>query len=182
MSRAPMFTPISRVGVATRQLVRPCRDLKSFSILIADLAGNLGRVFLGADHHERAAHQPDIVVLLLRAARSWSCRGSCGGCRRRSGRVGWSTRWQVVQRSRTWLVSTTSFSRFTCHTSAQEFLLLRAQRDFREQPCVSSVRNSQSIVAAASTSSVSGGQPTSSRGPGLPRPPVRASTPRAYCR
>ena len=28
-----------------------------------------------------------------------------------------ANRWQVVQRSRTWLFSTTSFSAFTCHTS-----------------------------------------------------------------
>ena len=34
-----MLTPISSVGVATRQLVLPCRDLKSCSILLRTSPG-----------------------------------------------------------------------------------------------------------------------------------------------
>ena len=33
---------------------------------VADFARNLGRVFLGTHHYERLAHQPHIVVVLLR--------------------------------------------------------------------------------------------------------------------
>ena len=32
---------------------------------VADLAGHLGRVFLGSNHHKRSAHQPDIVIFLI---------------------------------------------------------------------------------------------------------------------
>ena len=33
--------------------------------LVADLAGHLGGVLLGCDHHERSAHQPHVVVLSI---------------------------------------------------------------------------------------------------------------------
>ena len=65
-------------------------------------------------------------------------------------------RWQVVQRSRTWLFSTTSFSTFTCHTSPPRGFSFCERSVTFVRTLASSVRNSHSIVAAASTSSVSG--------------------------
>ena len=65
------------------------------------------------------------------------------------------TRWQTVQRSRTRLGPATSRSRSTCHTSASGVSFWERSVTFRSS-FASSVRNSQSIVTAASTSSVSG--------------------------
>ena len=65
-------------------------------------------------------------------------------------------RWQVVQRSRTWHGSTTSFSELTCHTSPASGFSCWDRSVTFVSILVSLVSNSHSIVAAASTSSVLG--------------------------
>ena len=84
-----MLTPISSVGVATRQLVRAVPGLEVLLDPVADLAGHLGRVLLGADHHERTAHQPHIVVLLVGLLGDGRAVAVVAGAGRVRGRAGW---------------------------------------------------------------------------------------------
>ena len=166
MSKAPMFTPISRVGVATRQLVRPLPRLEIVLDPVADFARHLGRVFLGTDHHERSAHQPHIVVLLVGLLGRGRAVAVVAGAGRLRGRAAWRIRWQVVQRSRDLARLHDQLLR---HSPA-------TRRLPRASPCwdrsvtfvstlASSVSNSQRIVAAASTSKCLGiCRPISSKG------------------
>ena len=59
--------------------------------LVADLAGHLGRVFLGADHHEGTAHQPHVVVFLVRRLRYGRAVAVVPGAGPASGRSGGQT-------------------------------------------------------------------------------------------